>query len=439
MARRSTLEERIKIVELARQGIKNRQIAEQVGYSEQTVRKWRRRERQQGRAGLGVPQGRPKRGALSQFGTQVGELLEAWRKEHPGWGATTLRTELEQVENLPRPLPSRATIARYLADKGFSRPYQRHSALPHPTLTPVSTPHRRWQMDAQGDEAIAGVGRIAAINLNDCFSHARLLCYPCQVGDERRLRQPTMEDYQLALRLAFTTWGLPDQLQLDHGSPFFDNHSSSPFPTRLHQWLLALGVEVCFSRRATDQGLTERSHQLWYRQSLHRTTPFADWFDLYTTLLQRREHLNYQLPCRTTANKPPLVACPDAVHSGRFYTPQAERYLLNYHHLISFLTNGRWFRTLSRDGAFSLGTQVYYLGKAHARSQIEITFDPSDSHLACYAANGSLLNRLPFQFPALETLMGQFATAFNLPYFQFSLPLLHQDLHLLRLCETLGV
>jgi hypothetical protein len=47
---------------------------------------------------------------------------------------------------------------------------------------------------------------------------------------------------------------LPRQISFDRGTVFFDNTTTSPFPTRLHLWLLSLGVEVSFTRvrRPTD-------------------------------------------------------------------------------------------------------------------------------------------------------------------------------------------
>ena len=65
---------------------------------------------------------------------------------------------------------------------------------------------------------------------------------------------PPIEDYFLALRHAFTTYGLPQRISLDHGTVFLDNTTPSPFPTRLHLWLIALGIEVQFirPRRLTD-------------------------------------------------------------------------------------------------------------------------------------------------------------------------------------------
>jgi hypothetical protein len=124
------------------------------------------------------------------------------------------------------------------------------------------------------------------------------LSYPVQVGEKRWQRHPNTEDYQLALRLAFLDWGLPQQVQVDHESVFFDNHIQSPFPTRLHLWLLALGIYLRFGRthQPTDQAMTERSHQLWAAQVL-RGQRFASWQALYQALRERRDFLNTRLPC----------------------------------------------------------------------------------------------------------------------------------------------
>ena len=60
--------------------------------------------------------------------------------------------------------------------------------------------------------------------------------YPCL-----ETTNPPLGAYQLMLRRAFLTVGLPRRITLDHGTVFYDNTSPSPFPTRLHLWLLADG------------------------------------------------------------------------------------------------------------------------------------------------------------------------------------------------------
>lgn len=67
----TSLEERVRIAELATQGFSDAEIAQQVGWSLSTVRKWRRRFQTQGRPGLVTQVGRPAKGALSSFSSEV--------------------------------------------------------------------------------------------------------------------------------------------------------------------------------------------------------------------------------------------------------------------------------------------------------------------------------------------------------------------------------
>ena len=224
---RSSLQDRIMITSLAEAGYSDRQIAAQVGWSVPTVRKWRRRSRQRGADGtplstltlLANRLGRPPGTALGTFPPAVRELLRAWRTAHPGWGPKTLRAELAVA--LPeQPLPSRASIARWLRATGLTRRYERHQALPQAPHHAAQAPHEVWQLDAQGAQHVAGVGQVALINLVDVCSKAKLLSYPCWLGAQRTERHPTTDDYQVALRLAFCEWGLPDRLAVDHDSVF---------------------------------------------------------------------------------------------------------------------------------------------------------------------------------------------------------------------------
>jgi hypothetical protein len=274
-------------------------IAATVGWTVPTVRKWRRRASQAGRAGLVSQMGRPRTGALSSFAQPVRETVREYRTQHPGWGPLTLVTELQGDACMQgRKLPSRSAVARYLHERELTRPYERHSQLPDTDTQAATAPHEVWEMDARGHEYVPDVGVMALVNINDRHSHARILSYPVQVGEKRWQRHPNTEDYQLALRLAFLDWGLHQQVQVDHESVFFDNHIQSPFPTRLHLWLLALGIYLRFGRthQPTDQAMTERSHQLWAAQVL-RGQRFASWQALYQALRERRDFLNTRLPC----------------------------------------------------------------------------------------------------------------------------------------------
>ena len=441
MSKRTTLEDRWQIISLAEVGWSDPQIAEQTGWSVHTVRKWRRRGQRQGRAGLASQMGRPAKGPMSSYPETTRDSLKVLREAHPGWGAKTLRVELERDAHLTgQRLPSEASIARFLKAEGLSHPYERHHDLPEPDRQPAEEPHAVWEMDARGYSKVPEAGIISLVNLNDRCSHARLLSYPVWVGHQRCSRHPDTEDYQTALRLAFTEWGLPKQLQVDHESVFVDNISKSPFPTRLHLWLVALNVGLIFGRRSrpTDQGLTERSHQLWAGQCLVGQQ-FVNWDHLYHTLQARRDVLNYDLPCTSLDDQPPLVAFPQATHSGRNYRPEWERELLDLSHVWDYLAQGRWYRQSSKDYTFSLGGQVYYLGKPWQLVQLEITFEPSDQHLVCLDEAGELAARCSVKGLTPDALIGAMAAFINLPMFQLALPFKWADFQPARLLEGISV
>ena len=81
---------------------------------------------------------------------------------------------------------------------------------------------------------VEGVGKVSLINLVDVVSRLKAESYP-----SLETSNPALPDYQLAFRRAFLTHGLPETLTLDHGTVFYDNTTPSPFPTRLHVWLIA--------------------------------------------------------------------------------------------------------------------------------------------------------------------------------------------------------
>jgi hypothetical protein len=332
------------------------------------------------------------------------------------------------------------SIARFLKEEELTRPYERHSELPRSTQDAPQAPHEEWEMDARGQENVPEVGVVTLINLNDRCSRTRLLSYPCWLGSQHVERLPATEDYQLVLRLAFAEWGLPDRIATDRDSVFYDNTSTSPFPTRMHLWLLALGILLVFGRpgRATDQGMTERSHQLWAQQVLVGHS-FANWEALYWSLRQRRDFLNHHLPCATLGEVPPLVAYPEAKTPRRLYRPEWEAELLDLSRIYAYLAEGRWFRLVSTAGTVSLGNQVYGLGRAWAKQQVEITFDASEQLLVFLSADGEPIKRLAIQGITPEILMGEMGPLVDLPVFQLALPFTWDEWRVIRLCDTLGV
>ena len=60
------------------------------------------------------------------------------------------------------------------------------------------------------------------------------------------------------LRSAFTSWGLPERVRVDNGTPW---GSTGDFPTALSLWLIGLGITMHWNtaRRPQENGVVERS------------------------------------------------------------------------------------------------------------------------------------------------------------------------------------
>jgi transposase InsO family protein len=420
---------RLEMSEHANAGLNDTQIATALGCSVWTVRKWRRRSRKLGRVGLVSHMGRPAAGPVSTFPTQLKEAILQLRKLHPGWGPNTLLVALKtDAAFRDQLLPSRAQIARLLKQAGLTRRYQPHQDLIQPPRTDPSTPHQEWQMDAQGIMRVEGVGKVSLISIVDVTSRLKAESYP-----SLETTNPALPDYQLTLRRAFLTYGLPQVLTLDHGTVFYDNTTPSPFPTKLHLWLLALGVQVRFTRKRcpTDHAIIERTHQTMTAQALLGQT-YPSHADLWAGLDERREVLNQYLPSRALSHKAPLQAYPHAIHSGRMYRPEWEEDLLCLEHVWSYLQQGRWFRSSRCNGVFSLGSSEYYIGKQFARRCIEIRFDPDPIAFICQPEGSEELVRVPAQGLTKAELMGELATMQALPAYQLALPF---SLEAWRQCE----
>lgn len=438
--RTTTLEDRQMIHMLAKEGWSDGAIAKRLGWKVPTVRKWRRRMQREGDGGLVSKMGRPKTGALSTFSPLVVEAVGSWRQAHPGWGPLTLRTELErEVVLTGHPLPHLSSIARWLAQEGLSRPYERHQDLPPPSPSSAQAVHEEWELDARGHEKVPQVGVVNLINVNDRFSRVKLLSFPCWLGHQRARRHPNTADYQLVVRLTGSEWGLPNRLYVDRDSVFYDNTSKSPFPTRFHLWLLALGVELVIGppNNPKMRGMTERSHQTWDHQVL-QGREFADWNALYQALRRRRDFLNEDLPCATLNNMPPLVAHPEARLPRRPYRPEWETEMLDLSPVFAYLSQGRWFRKGSNVGSVSLGGQIYVLGRPWARKEVEITFEPLDQHLVFHAPDGDLTKTLPIKGLSVPDLLSELDPLVHLHLFQLALPFTWNEWRVLQLCESWG-
>ena len=432
--RKTTLEERVEIGERWESGETDPEIAAAMNRSVWTVRKWRRRYQRDKRSGLLSLMGRPADSALSSYPLELRDRILEMRRDNPGWGAATILAELEKDPYFAgMRLPSRSRIAALLKQEGLTRKYERHSELPQSRVQPAQEPHEEWEVDAKGVMKIPSLGSVSLINIGDLVSRLKIDSLPC-LGTSH----PSTSDYQLILRRAFVRYGLPERVSLDHDSVFYDNASASPYPTTLHLWLLALGVVVRFIDRKppVEHSMIERQHQTIAHQAIVGQK-FAENEALQRRLNDRLDFLNLHLPCRTLGGQPPLVAYPEAHHSGRPYRLEWEEDLLDLQRVFDYLAKGRWFRQVSAQGQFSLGARRYGIGSDFGDQTVEITFDALNRELLCLSEDGERETRFPIQGLSKSVLMGELSPLLSLPAYQLALPLSLSAWREMTLCNNL--
>jgi transposase InsO family protein len=353
---------------------------------------------------------------------QLRATILTLRRTHPGWGPGTILTELRLDPCwADQPLPSRSRIAALLKHAKLTRRYERHTDLPTSKPVPDGTPHDHWELDAQGAMQVAGVGKVALITIIDVVSRLKVESYPCL-----DTTNPPLEAYQLMLRRAFLTTGLPRHISFDHGTVFFDNTSRSPFPTRLHLWLLALGVEVSFTRKRcpTDHAKIERTHQTMTLQALLGQT-WSDPIALWAGLDARRARLNHHIPSRVLGGRAPLAAYPSAAHSGRSYRPEWEADMLEMHRVYHYLSTCRWFRRTYPSGVFAMGGYLYNISTKWGGRAIEVRFDAERAVFVAQPEGWSDTLVIPPRGLRKADLMGEFVDGATLPPYQLALPFSH--------------
>lgn len=414
--KRTTTQDLDQIEKYVSGGKTSEEIAQILGCSKKVVDKWRQRLRR----GIGPSaMGRPAGGAMSSFCVTVCQQIKDWRTDYAKRGGKTMYTDLLNDSRFAgKAIPSKSSIQRYLSEQGMSQVYGRHTELTTFESPKPEKAHQIWQLDGRGNEQVNGVGTVSMLDIKDVFSNVYAGVYPAMLKGARS--HPATRHYQTAVRLAAMNHGLPEQVQTDHASVFFDNGSKSPFPTLFFLWLIALGIEPVFSRIhiPQDQAMVERSHQTVWNQ-VCRKSGYRNWEYFFLACQQRRQWLNDCLPCSSLDNRPPLIAFPEAIHSGKVYHYANERQLLDIDKVFHWLEGQFWYRRISKDQTISLGGNVYYLHLAKPNALAFIRFRKSDQCLLLHIDNQFCI-KTPIRKMDLDDLIGP--DHLPLPGVQLQLP-----------------
>jgi len=255
-------------------------LARAYGVSRKTAYKWRDRFRADPEHGLEDRSRRPHHSPGATDEELVQRIL-AFRRQYPFWGARKLRRLLIDAGYLHPPAAS--TINGILGRAGLldpalaRRPYQRFEA---------QAPNDLWQMDFKGPIHLeAGTGSVLSVLDDHSRFSLHLGAYPNQQG----------ETVKAALIRVFDTFGLPQSMLVDNGSPW-GNSLATPY-TPLAVWLLHVGVGVKHGRpyHPQTQGKVERFNGTMERELLKELS-FTDLADCCARLEEFRRFYNESRP-----------------------------------------------------------------------------------------------------------------------------------------------
>jgi transposase InsO family protein len=246
---------------------------------------WKQRFQQSGLEGLQNLNTAPRR-TPTRIRTEVEQTVVSLRQAKPDWGARKLRRLLEQQE---LKLPA-STIHRVLLRHHLVAPENRHP----PALKRFQRdkPNELWQMDFKGPQGWnQPTGPLSVLD-----DHSRFALALAHNGSTQA------EAVKEQLQQVFQTSGVPEQMLMDHGTPWWNMQSLTGW-TWLTVWLMKqnIGVLFCAYRHPQTQGKIERFHGTLQRSIRERKPSVIDqqWLD------QFREEYNQVRPHEALGMTPP--------------------------------------------------------------------------------------------------------------------------------------
>lgn len=414
-----TQAERDYIVQRKQAGDSLAHIATVLGCARVTVRKWWRRQRA-GR--VAKPRGRPRQGTLNTYPAELVDEAVALKQSHPHWGPANVKIQLKRDERFARaPLPSDARLAVLFGERCPEAVQRRlKQAYPDRPVAQARYPHQRWQLDGQERVDLPEIGRVTFLNLRDPVGALILASQAISTGTPRQWRKVSLPEVQAFLRQAFAEWGKPLEIQTDH-EPTYTGPAKTDCPSPFTLWLAGLGIAHVTSRdrRPTDQAQAERTH---------RTLAEMGWLDepgtslaaLQAVLDDRRQRYNHELPVRASDchGRPPLLAHPQAMHSGRPFQPALEWELFDLAWVDAYLAGRVWTRQVNTAGNVSFMDQQYTLGRAYVHQTVSLRFLLETRCFHFTLANGTALLDRPARGLNPEDLIGFFplSLALTIPW-----------------------
>lgn len=310
------MSERVKFVGLLKSGQRSLAgLCRAFGISRPTGYKWAERFEEEGLEGLKERSRAPLR-SPHQTDPRIQELLVRARKRHPSWGPRKLKAWLEAQPESPE-LPASSTIGDILRREGLVKPRRIRRKLPLPVgphTQHVSRPNEEWNADFKGEFRLGNGDYCYPLTVSDGFSR-----YLIEI---QALRGTGTEGARRGFERAFRTYGLPEAIRSDNGSPFASTALGRL--SRLSIWWLKLGIRPVTIRPShpQDNGRHERMHRTLKAETTR--PPAQDWAPQQKRFLAFQREYNEIRPHEALGQKPPASVYRPSVRTFPKKLPEAE-------------------------------------------------------------------------------------------------------------------
>jgi len=228
------------------------ELAERYSISRKTAYKWIDRYQEHGREGLADQSRRPQ-SCPWQTEAYIAEALVELRQAHPSWGPDKLLDVLQRRHRRWE-LPVASTAARILSNHGLVRVRWRHRRV-HPGCPQnvAEGPNDIWGADYKGQFRLGNGAYCFPQTASDLDTRFLLGCD----GHEQVDGELTKAHFDGLFR----TYGLPNRIRTDNGSPFAGNGLARL--STLSVWWITLGIypELIEPGHPEQNGIHERMHR----------------------------------------------------------------------------------------------------------------------------------------------------------------------------------
>jgi transposase InsO family protein len=292
------MEQRTRFVEALKSGLYTvTQLCRHYGISRKSAYKWLQRYEQEGESGLKDRCRAPKT-SPSRTTQSVTQSLLALRQAHPTWGPRKLLAYLHKKDP-HSPWPALSTAGDILKRHGLVEPSRRRSRVylkPKRALTQATAPNEVWTCDFKGQFRTADGWLCFPLTVTDGFSRYLL-------GVEGLDNISEQQSWPVFERL-FRTYGLPQVIRSDNGSPFASVQSLAGLSHLSVQWIkLGIVPERIQPGRPGQNGSHERMHRDLKQETLW--PPATDRAAQQSRFDQFRQIRNVQRPHQALADKTP--------------------------------------------------------------------------------------------------------------------------------------